>query len=71
MLKKSSPAWQLAIKRAKRKNCHSVPVELLPNGNVVMLGIIRGNTWEYSYNDLLLLESDHQNSKRTKKGLKL
>lgn len=68
MLKKDSPAWQLALKRSKRKDCHSVPVELLPNGNVVMLGTIHGNKWEYSYNDLLLLESGYQNSKRTKKG---
>lgn len=56
MLKKDSPAWQLAMKRARRKGVHSIPVALLADGRVRMQSNIRGNTWVYSYNELLMLE---------------
>ena len=52
MLKKNSEAWQLAKKLARRKHCHSVPIELLSNGNVVMQGNIRGNTWIITLDEL-------------------
>ncbi len=56
MLKKDSPAWQLALKRSRRKSVHSTPVELMDDGRVRMQSTIRGNTWVYTYQELLALE---------------
>lgn len=57
MLKKNSAAWQLAKKRARRKHALSTPVELLADGRVRMFGLLRGNTWLYTYEELLALEA--------------
>lgn len=51
-MKKNSEAWQLAKKLARRKHCHSVPIELLANGNVVIQSTIRGNTWIVTLDEL-------------------
>lgn len=56
MLKKNSPAWQLAVKRSRRKHSNSVPVELLDNGSVRMQSLIRGNTWVYTPAELFALK---------------
>jgi hypothetical protein len=52
MLKKNSEAWQLAKKLTRRKYCNHIPIELLPNDNVVMKSIIRGNTWIVTFSEL-------------------
>lgn len=57
MLKKNSPAWQLAKKRARRKHVLSEPIELLSDGSVRMFSLVRGNTWLYTYEELLALEA--------------
>jgi hypothetical protein len=55
MLKKDSQAWQLAVKRSRRKHANSTPIELLADGTVRMQSLIRGNTWVYTLDELKAL----------------
>lgn len=55
MLKKNSEAWQLAKKLSRRRYSNSIPIELLPDGNVKMQSLIRDNVWVLSLSELKLL----------------
>ncbi len=56
MLKSKSQVWKAAVKLSKRKYCNSKPVALSECGQyVTMQSLIRGNTWQYSLNELLTL----------------
>jgi len=56
MLKSKSIAWKYAVKLSRRKYCNSKPVSLSDCGSyVTMQSLIRGNTWQYSVDELLTL----------------
>ena len=56
VLKKDSEAWRLAKKYARRKYTNSAPVDLSPCGEkVTMFGLVYGNTWQYTKEDLRTL----------------
>lgn len=55
MLKKDSAAWKLAKKYARRKHTLSRPLTLCDDGCILMYGLLYGNEYKLSENDLRLL----------------
>ena len=55
MLKRDSTAWALAKKYARRKYTLSRPLELCIDGSVLMFGLLYGNEYKLTENDLRLL----------------
>ena len=54
--KRNSLLWKIAKQRSRRKHVLSVPIALSADGDTVtMMGLIRGNLWEYRLSDLVLL----------------
>lgn len=52
ILKKDSEAWQLALKLSRRKYIHWTPLHLNEDGSVKVRGLIRGNEWTLTLQDL-------------------
>ncbi len=55
MLKKSSEVWKLAIKYCRRKYSLSKPIELLPHDKVKFKGLVYGNEWVYTKQEIEIL----------------
>ena len=64
--KGNSLLWQIAKQRSRRKHVLSVPIALGADGDTVtMMGLIRGNVWEYRLSDLVSLTMRDRRPSRT------
>ncbi len=52
ILKKDSEVWKLAIKYCRRKYTLSKPIELLSGDRVKFKGLIYGNEWIYTQQEI-------------------
>lgn len=64
--KGNSLLWKIAKQRSRRKHVLSVPIALGADGDTVtMMGLIRGNVWEYRLSDLVSLTMRDRRPSRT------
>lgn len=64
--KGNSLLWKIAKQRSRRKHVLSVPIALSADGDTVtMMGLIRGNVWEYRLSDLVSLTTRDRRPSRT------
>ncbi len=64
--KGNSLLWKIAKQRSRRKHVLSVPIALSADGeSVTMMGLIRGNVWEYRLSDLVSLTMSDRRPSRT------
>jgi len=64
--KSNSLLWKIAQQRSRRKHVLSVPIALSADGDTVtMMGLIRGNVWDYRLSDLVSLTMRDRRPSRT------